>query len=117
MAYNHTVADCIREMLVNQPNVEEKEMMGGVAFMVNEKMCVGVIKDDMMARIGPEVYNEAIEKNGCRPMDFVKKRHMKGWVFISQEGIDKVKDMEYWIGLALEYNRVSKPSKKKKKSL
>ena len=113
MAFDKHLADRIREILVKQPQVEEKEMMGGVAFMVNDKMCVGVIKDEMMARIGPDAFDEAIEKHGCRPMDFTKKP-MKGWVFISPEAIDRVKDLEYWIELALEYNLVSKPTKKKK---
>lgn len=113
MAYDERLADRIREFLVGQPVVEEKQMMGGVAFMVNNKMCVGVIKDEMMARIDPEIYDIALEKKGCRPMDFTHKP-MKGWVFISPEGLEKVKDMEYWIGLALEFNKVSKPSKKKK---
>ena len=113
MAYNQTIADRIREILVDQPVIEEKEMMGGVAFMVNNKMCVGVIKDDMMARIDPEVYEEALEKRGCRPMDFTGKT-MKGWVFISQEGIDTVKDLEYWISLALDFNLKAKVSKKKR---
>jgi TfoX/Sxy family transcriptional regulator of competence genes len=113
MAYNEQLADRIREMLVDQPQIEEKKMMGGVAFMVNDKMCVGVIKDDMMARIDPEIYDEALEKNGCHPMDFTGKP-MKGWVFISQEGIEKIKDLEYWIQLALKYNLIVKPAKKRK---
>jgi TfoX/Sxy family transcriptional regulator of competence genes len=112
MAYDRRLADRIREIIVDQQQVEEKEMMGGVAFMVNDKMCVGVVKDEMMARIDPEVYDEALEKNGCRPMDFTKKP-MKGWVFISPEGIDKVKDLEYWIGLALDFNQKTKSSKKR----
>ena len=112
MAYNQIIADRIREILVDQPVIEEKEMMGGVAFMVNNKMCVGVIKDDMMARIDPEVYEEALEKRGCRPMDFTGKT-MKGWVFISLEGIDTVKDMEYLISLALDFNQKAKATKKK----
>ena len=116
MAYNKLIADRIREILVDQPIVEEIEMMGGMVFMVNDKMCVGVIKEDMMARVGPDIYDEALEKQGCRPMDFAKKP-MKGWVYISQEGIDRVKDLEYWIGLALEYNLISKSSKKKKTNL
>jgi TfoX/Sxy family transcriptional regulator of competence genes len=111
MAYDERLADRIREILVDQPVIEEKQMMGGVAFMVNHKMCVGVIKNEMMARIDPEVYDDALEKQGCRPMDFTHKP-MKGWVFISPEGIDKVKDLEYWIGLALDYNKISKSSKK-----
>ncbi len=113
MAYNQIIADRIREILVDQPVIEEKEMMGGVAFMVNNKMCVGVIKDEMMARIDPDVYEEALEKRGCRPMDFTGKT-MKGWVFISPEGIDTIKDLEYWISLALDFNLKAKVSKKKK---
>jgi TfoX/Sxy family transcriptional regulator of competence genes len=113
MAYNEQIADRIREFLVDQPQIEEKQMMGGLAFMVNDKMCVGVIKDDMMARIDPEKWEEALEKHGSRPMDFTGKT-MKGWIFISPEGIDKVTDLEYWINLALDFNQKAKSSKKRK---
>ena len=112
MAYDKILADRIREILVDQLKIEEKEMMGGVAFMVNDKMCVGVIKEEMMARIDPDFYDEALEKHGCRPMDFTKKP-MKGWVFISPGGIDKVKDLEYWIRLVLDFNQKAKSSKKR----
>ena len=113
MAYDEQLADRIREILIDQPVTEEKQMMGGLAFMVNDKMCVGVIKDEMMARIDPDVYDEALEKHGCRPMDFTHKP-MKGWVFISPESIDNVKNLEYWIALALDYNKTAKVSKKRK---
>jgi len=73
MAYDEKLADRIREILVDQPVVEEKQMMGGVTFMVNNKMCVGIVKDEMMARIDPEQYDDALEKHGCRPMDFTGK--------------------------------------------
>ncbi len=116
MAYDERLADRIREILVDQPVIEEKQMMGGVAFMVNNKMCVGVIKDEMMARIDPDIFDEAIEKHGCRPMDFTRKP-MKGWVFISPEGIDNIKNLEYWIGLALDFNKRAKVSNKRKSTL
>lgn len=114
MAYDETLADRIREILVDLPQVEEKEMMGGVAFMVNNKMCVGVIKDEMMARIDPGLYEDALEKHGCHPMDFTGKP-MRGWIFVSPEGIQNVKDLTYWINLALDFNSIAKPYKKKKK--
>jgi TfoX/Sxy family transcriptional regulator of competence genes len=113
MAYNQRLVDQLREMLVDQPDIDEKEMMGGLAFMVDNKMCVGVIKDVLMARIDPEMYDEALGKPGCRPMDFTGKP-MKGWVFIGPEGLVKIKDLEYWIGLALQFNKDAKPSKPKK---
>ena len=111
MAYDEKLADRIREFLVELPQVDEKQMMGGLAFMVNNKMCVGVIKDEMMARSDPEMYEEALEKPGCHPMDFTG-RPMKGWVFISPEGLEKIKDMEYWVNLSLEFNGKAKASTK-----
>ena len=114
MAYNEKIADRIREAIMDQPNVEEKFMFGGVCFMVNDKMCIGVVKDDMMCRIDPALEDEALEKPGCRPMDFTH-RPMKGYVYVSEEGMKKKKDLEYWIGLCLAYNVIAKASKKKKK--
>ena len=56
MAYNQTLANHIRELLQELEGIEEKEMMGGLTFMLNDKMCVGVIKDEMMCRIDPALY-------------------------------------------------------------
>lgn len=115
MAYNELLADRMRIILKSkQVRFSEKEMMGGLTFMVDEKMCVGIIKEDLMARIDPELYTDALTKNGCREMDFTG-RPMKGYVMISPEGIDMDADLEYWINLALEFNPKAKSSKKKKK--
>ena len=86
MAYNEKLSDRIREAVAHLPNVEEKYMFGGVCYMVNGKMCVGVVKDEMMCRIDPAVYEEALEKDGCREMVFTG-RPMKGYVFISDDGM------------------------------
>lgn len=114
MAYNESLADRIRNALGHLSNVEEKHMFGGVCFMVNDKMCVGVVKDDMMCRIDPALDHEVLEKPGCRPMDFTN-RPMKGYVYINEEGRASKKDFEYWIGLCLEFNSRAKQSKKKVK--
>jgi TfoX/Sxy family transcriptional regulator of competence genes len=113
MAYDEKLADRIRERLVNLPVIEEKEMMGGLAFMVNDKMCVGVIKDEMMCRIDPEFHETAVEMTGCRTMEFTK-RPMTGWVLIDNSGMRTPKEFDYWINLALEFNTRAKSSKKKK---
>ncbi len=83
--------------------------------MVDEKMCVGVIKDKLMARIDPEVYDEALSRTGCREMDFTK-RPMKGFVFVDPLGTDMYEDLEYWVNLALEFNPKARSSKKKGKT-
>ncbi len=114
MAYNENLADRIRERLAELPKIEEKEMMGGLTFMVNGKMCVGIIKDEMMCRIDPEIHEMAIEKTGCRTMDFTKKP-MKGWIMVDESGMKSNKDLNYWIELALAYNKRAKSSKSKKK--
>ena len=115
MAYNEKLADRVRELIAtNHKNVEEKPMFGGLCFMVNNKMCVGVEKDRMMVRLDPTKYEEVMELEGCNPMDFTGKV-MKGFVFVDVEALATKKKLEYWIRLALEYNKVAKASKKKKK--
>jgi TfoX/Sxy family transcriptional regulator of competence genes len=112
MAYDNHLADRIK-MMLKQKNItfNEKKMMGGVVFMVNDKMCVGVMKNQLMIRIDPETYKESLGKKGCRPMDF-SGRPMKGWVLIEPDGIDMDEDLQHWIQLALDYNPKAKSYRK-----
>ena len=112
--YSEYLADRIRQVLKdkNAPFVEKK-MMGGLAFMVNDKMCVGINSDLLMARIDPEIYEEALTSYGVREMDFTKKP-MKGWIYVGPDGIDLDEDLASWIQLALDFNPKAKSSKKRK---
>jgi TfoX/Sxy family transcriptional regulator of competence genes len=112
MPYNEELADRVRILLSTIRKVEEKKMMGGLAFMVNDKMCVGILGDDLMARIDPEIYHVSLERQGCREMNFTGKP-MKGFVFVDETATHKNKDLQYWVHLALEYNQKAKASKKK----
>ncbi len=103
MAYDEKLAERVRMVFAGHRAVEEKKMMGGLTFMVNGKMCVGVSKDDLMVRLDPEVYDAALKKKGCREMNFTG-RPMKGFVFVNQEGTKNQQDFEHWINLALEFN-------------
>jgi len=115
MAYNEKLADRVREIIAaEESNVEEKRMFGGLCFMVNDKMCVGVEQERLMLRIDPAEYDEALEKNGCVPMDFTG-RVMKGYVFVDAAVLTTKKNLSYWMRLALDYNKIAKASKKKKK--
>ena len=115
MAYNEKLADRTREIIsLTHKNVEEKRMFGGLCFMVNDKMCVGVESERMMLRIDPARYDEVLEKEGCKPMDFTG-RIMKGYVFVDIEVLNTKRKLAYWINLALEFNAIAKASKKKKK--
>jgi TfoX/Sxy family transcriptional regulator of competence genes len=115
MAYNEKLADRIRERLCKLSDIREKEMMGGLTFMYNNKMCLGIIKDEMMCRIDPNLHEDAVEKTGCRTMDFTG-RPMKGYVLVDETGMRSEKDFEYWISLCLEFNSKARASKKKKKN-
>ena len=114
MAYDELLADRIRNTL-NEAKIEARElkMMGGLCFMVDEKMCIGIVKNMLMARIGEEVYPEALSKKGVQPMDFTG-RPMKGYVFIDPEGVDMDEDLSYWVDKCLAFNPHAKASKKKK---
>ncbi len=114
MAYNEKLNDRIREAMAAYPNVEERHMFGGTCYMLNGKMCVGVAGDEMMCRIDPDLYEESLEKKGCREMVFTG-RPMKGYVFVSDEGMRTKKEFEYWIGLCVDFNARAKAAKKKKK--
>jgi TfoX/Sxy family transcriptional regulator of competence genes len=113
MAYDEKLADRIRERLLKVPRVIEKPRMGGLTFMVNGKMCVGIIKDELMCRIDRDLHEAAVEKTGCRTMDFTN-RPMIGYVLIDESGMKSQKDFDYWIGLSLEFNKRAKASKKPK---
>ena len=113
MAYNEKLAARVKELItLSHKNVEEKKMFGGLCFMVNNKMCVAVETERLMIRLDPAVYDEVMKKPGCSPMDFTGKV-MKGYVFVDMGALNSRKKLEYWINLALEYNKKAKPSKKK----
>ena len=87
-------------------------MMGGLCYMVDDKMCIGVVKNNLMARIDPDIYEVALTKTGCKEMDFTG-RSMKGFVFVEPRGIDLDEDLDYWVELCLDFNPLAKSSKKK----
>lgn len=113
MAYDEHLAERVKKILKEKHvHFEEKKMMGGLCFMVDDKMCMGVEKDMLMARIDPDLYEKALKKKGCREMNFTG-RPMKGFVFVEPLGIDMDKDLEYWVLLCLDYNPRAKSSRKK----
>lgn len=115
MAYNEFLADRISQFFREKSvPFEAKKMMGGLCFMVDGKMCVGVNRDEVMARINPDVYEASLKKEGCKEMNFTG-RPMKGFVFLTEDATDLDDDLNSWLQLALDFNPLAKASKKKKK--
>lgn len=87
-------------------------MFRGICFMVNGKMCICVGPEEMMCRIGPDHFEEVLEREGCRPM----MRHgktIRGFVFVNEEGMKRQKDFQYWIDMSLDFNKKAKATRKK----
>lgn len=113
MAYNELLADRVRHALKeNKTTFEEKKMFGGLCFLVDEKMCIGIVKEELMVRIAPEKQDEYLAEKGSRLMDFTHNS-MKGFLFITPEGVDMDDDLNRWVQRCLEYNPRAKSSKKK----
>ena len=102
MAFDEGVAQIVREILADQHGVTEKKMFGGLAFMVHGHMCVGIVGSELMVRVGPEAYEDALAQPHARKMDFTGKA-MRGFVYVAQEGFEWDADLKAWIERALEF--------------
>ena len=99
MAFDEAVAGRIRKALTGAPDVVEKRMFGGIAFMVRGNMCCGVIADRLMLRVGPGGYDAALSRPHARPMDFTGKP-MKGLVYVEPAGFASDGDLKAWVARA-----------------
>ncbi len=107
MAYDDRLADRIREALGPRPDVTEKKMFGGVAFLLDGKMFVGIVKDDLMVRVGPDRYEAALAETHVRPMDFTG-RPMNGYVFVGPSGAKTAKAVKKWVDQGAAFVATSK---------
>lgn len=115
MAYDTYLEERITRVL-EEKNVVfiAKKMMGGLCYMVDDKMCVGIVKEQVMARIGTDFYSEALIITHVNEMNFTGKT-MKGYVYIDDEGVDTEEQLEFWVQKCLDFNPLARSSKKKKK--
>ena len=109
MAYDAELADRVRGVIGKPPQLVEKEMFGGIAFMVQGNMAVGVIDDELMVRIDKEETDAALEEPGTRIFDFTG-RPMKGWVMVGEPGIASEEGLSGWVERGLDY-ALSLPAK------
>lgn len=111
MAFSEYLVERIRNRMTNAGHVVEKKMMGGLIFMVNDKMCIGVDidkktqADRLMVRVGKLPYEELLNQKGSRVMDFTGTV-MRGFLFIDPDGFDAEEDLDFWVEKALDFNRL-----------
>jgi TfoX/Sxy family transcriptional regulator of competence genes len=100
MAYDETLAERVRRVVGPRPEVSEKKMFGGLAFLLSGKMFVGVNQDDLMVRVGPVGHEHALAQPHARPMDFTG-RPMVGYVFVARAGLSTDARVSRWVERAL----------------
>lgn len=111
MAYSEYLAERVRQRLKIANITDEKKMMGGLIFMVNDKMCIGIDMDKttqtdrLMVRVGKAAHDQLIFKKGSREMNFTGKA-MRGFLFIDPDGFDAESDLDFWVSKALEFNKL-----------
>lgn len=115
MAYDQWLYERVKNVLTEKRvGFEERRMFGGICFMVDEKMCLGVNNERLMIRLHPDIYEQVLQEPGCRAMDFTG-RPMKGFVYVENEGIESDELLGRWIQRGLDFNPLAKASKKKKR--
>ncbi len=98
MAYDEGVAERLREVFDGRSDIVEKKMFGGIAFMHSGNMCCGIVDDMLMARVGPDAYEEALKRPHAREMDFTGKS-LKGFVYVEPAGFAEDEQIQKWISL------------------
>ena len=108
MAYEVHLADRIRSILESAGEFSERKMFGGLAFMVNGRMCCGVLKTDLVLRLTPEEADAALREPQTRPMDFTGKP-MKSMIYVSAIGTDSDQALATWVESAVKFARSTTP--------
>ncbi len=96
MAYDEHLASRIRKALSRHEGLTEKKMFGGISFMIRGNMCCGVVRNDLVVRVGPEQYEEAVMEPHARPMDFTG-RPLKGFVYVGPRGHRSDEALAKWL--------------------
>lgn len=106
MAYSKELADRIREAIADEPAVREVSMFGGLSFMVNGKLAlIANNRGDLMLRCDPARVDELTDK-GAKVAEMRGRRMSKGWIIVSSEDLEAAEDFAFWLGVALEYNKL-----------
>lgn len=108
MAYDERFADRIRSILADEPDLTERKMFGGLAFMIAGNMACGPVEGILMVRVGPDAYEDALTEPGARPLEFTG-RPMRGFVEIDIADLDDDERLAEWVTRGLDFARSLPP--------
>ena len=112
MAYSEILAERVRDALSGMARVSEKKMFGGIAFMVEQKMCVTVGADRIMLRVDPALHDSLVKRKGCTPM-IMRGKEFKGYVRIAESELKTERQLDGWIAYARDFNARARKSPKR----
>jgi TfoX/Sxy family transcriptional regulator of competence genes len=104
MAFDEGLAERLREIVADDASICERKMFGGLAFLCQGNMAFGIVGDELMVRVGPDAWADALREPHAREMDFTG-RSMKGMVYVATDGFAEDDDLRSWVGRGLAYAR------------
>jgi TfoX/Sxy family transcriptional regulator of competence genes len=114
MAYDEALAQRIRTALLTVPQVDERKMFGGITFMVSNQMCCGVLKDELIVKVGPEGFDQLIAEPHVRVFDFTG-RPMVGMVYVAAPAVASDEALHAWIERGVEFVRTHPKAEKRRR--
>jgi TfoX/Sxy family transcriptional regulator of competence genes len=108
MPYDRSAADRVRAALSGQRGVVEKTMFGGLGFLLHEHMCVGLWREFLILRIGPDAYEDALSRPFVKEFD-ITGRPMTGWVMVHPDGFEDDRALRDWVDRAVAFVRTLPP--------
>ena len=102
MTYDEGVVERVRTVLDGQTGISEQRSFGGLSFLLNRNMCCGVLNDELVVRVGPDAYDDAVARSHARPMDFTG-RPMRGWVYVAPDGFSEDADLDRSVALGVAF--------------
>ena len=116
VAFDEQLAQRVRALLDGQPDVAERRMFGGIAFLVAGNMCCGVMRDDLIVRLDRDTADQLLESDpGVREFDFTG-RPMRGWLFVAPEAVAEDADLAAWVDRAARSPRACRRSNRQQSS-
>jgi TfoX/Sxy family transcriptional regulator of competence genes len=113
LPFDEKLRDRMKLALEGIPKVKEKKFFNGAVFMVDGKLCISIRKSQVMFRIDPAIHDELIHKKGCQTMIMGKHEYI-GYVLVDDDVLKTPKEVDYWVELALDFNKRAKASRKSK---
>jgi len=102
MAYDEGLVQRMREMIEDQPMLDEKKMFGGAAFMINGNVACGVVNDELIVRVGPDLYEKSLKQDHVKVFDFTG-RPMQGWIMVQPGGYETDKALRDWVEKGIKF--------------